>query len=351
MNAEDIAIFTGNANPQLAVKIARHLGLELGHARVARFADGKPDIRILEDVRGRDVYLVQTDGPPAMWYMELEHLIASAKRSAGRVTVIIPYFSSGRGDRRDESGKAIPAAVDAKKYAALGVDRIVLFELHAEQIVGMFESAGVNHIDSLYFRPVILHHLSQSQYDLTNAIFSPPDVGRMSVVRSLWRKTRTMGCPVELGLIDKDGTSSSGIQSMTVLGNFEGRHAHLFDDILGSTETAVMAARAALDRGALDVTLWVAHAVFPDRDTPDIRRAACERLANSPIQQVNVSDTLPLGKMEREILGDKLRELSTSLLFAMAIKRLHEPRSGHRLSSLFELDGYREGLKELQATT
>ncbi len=349
MNPQDIAIFTGNANSQLAVKTARHLGLELGHARVARFADGKPDIRILEDVRGRDVYIIQPDGPPPMWYMELEQLIASAKRSASRVTVIIPYFSSGRGDRRDESGKAIPAAVDAKKYAALGVDRIVLFELHAEQIVGMFEAAGVEHIDSLYFRPIVLDHLSR--HDLSNAIFSPPDVGRMAVVRSLWRKARAMGFPVELGLIDKDGTSSSGIQGMTVLGDFEGRHAHLFDDIFGSTETAVMASRAALDRGALDVTLWVAHAVFPDRDTPEIRRAAFERLANSPIKCVNVSDSLPLSETEREVLGDKLQELSASMLFAMAIKRLHEPRSGHRLSSLFELDGYREGLKEFQATT
>lgn len=347
MQTPSIAIFTGNANPLLAVKITRHLGLELGNARVARFADGKPDIRILEDVRGRDVYIIQPDGPPAMWFMELEHLIASAKRSAARVTAIIPYFGSGRGDRRDESGKTIPAAVDARKYAAMGVDRVVLFDLHAEQIVGMFEAAGIEHIDSLYYRPVILDHLSR--LDLSNTIVSPPDVGRIAVVRSLWKKLRVMGHPVELGLIDKDGTSSTGIEGMTVLGNFEGRHAILFDDILGSGATVTMAARAALDHGAVDVTVWESHAVLPDRETVSARRVACESLAASPIKCFYVSDTLPLDAMEREILGEKLVEVSTAALFALAIKRLHEPTSGKRLSSLFELDGYREGLKELHA--
>lgn len=345
MNPQDIAIFTGTANPQLALDIAHHLGLQLGHATVGRFDDGKVRVQIHEDVRDRDVYVVQPDGPQSVWFEETKHLIVSAKRSAGRVTVVVPYFSSGRGDRRDEPGKPIPAALAAREYMATKADRVVLFDLHSDQIVGMFEAAGAEHVDALYFRPVILDRLSRE--DLSNVIVSPPDVGRLKVVRSLWKRLRAMGHPVALGVIDKSGTSSTGIEEMTVLGDFAGKNVILFDDILGTGSTAIEAARAALDHGAIDVTLWETHSVLPSRDSLDVRLAACERLASSPVKRIFVSDTLSLGQAEREILDHKLEIVSISCLFALVIRRLHTPRTGHRMSNLFELDGYRAGLAEL----
>lgn len=352
MNQEDIAVFTGTANPMLAFNIAQHLGLQLGNALVGRFDDGKVRVQIHEDVRGRDVYIIQPDGPPAGWFAESKELIVAAKRSAARVTVVIPYFSSGRGDRRDEPGKSIPAAKDAREYVATNVDRIVLFDLHADQIVGMFEAAGAEHVDALYFRPIILDRLAQiPAEELANSIVSPPDVGRLKVVRSLWKRLRAMGNPVALGVVDKDGSSATGIEEMTILGAFEGRHAHLLDDILGSGATAIEAARGVLERGALDVTYWVTHLVLPSRDTMERRLAVCEQLLQSPIKRIIVSDTLVLGDNERRILEPKLEIVSVAPLFAMVIKRLHDPRTGHRMSSLFELEGYRRGLNELHTAS
>ena len=230
MNGQDIAIFTGTANPELAADVARYLGQSLGNARVGRFADGKVDVQILEDVRDRDVYIIQPDGPPAVWMAEIHCLIVAAKRSAWRVTVILPYLSSGRGDRRDEPGKLVQAELDARLYAATRVDRVVLFDLHADQLVGMFEAAGIEHVDALYFRPVILDRLEHE--NLADTIITPPDFGRLKVVRSFLKRLLLMGKPIDLGVIDKDGTSSRGIDSLTVFGNFQDRHVQMFDDIL-----------------------------------------------------------------------------------------------------------------------
>lgn len=352
VNPHDIALFTGNAHPQLAHDIARILGLELGHAHVGRFNDGKPNIQMHEDVRDRDVYIIQPDGPPTDWFAELKELIKAARRSARRVTVIVSYFSSGRADRRDEPGKVITAAKDAREYAATNVDRVVLFDLHAGQIVGMIEAAGAEHVDELYYRPVMLDRLSMiPSNELANSIVSPPDVGRLKVVRSIWKRLRQMGHHVALGVVDKDGSSSTGIQDMTILGDFEGKHVHLFDDIYGTGSTGMMATRGVLDRGAIDVTYWATHMVLPDRSLMAERLAACARLAQSPIKRIIVSDSLPIGPEERAAIGDKLEVLSIAPLFALIIKRLHEPRVGHRLSSLFELEGYRAGLRELEPST
>lgn len=349
MNPLDIAIFTGTAHPELAHQVAGHLGLTLGDARVGRFSDGMVNVKINQDVRGVDVYIVQPDGPPADWDRENEQLIGAAKRSAERVTLISPYCSSARGDCRDEPGKGVPAVIAARGLAETHVDRVVFFDLHAPQVASIFEAAGIDHTNDLFIRPVVLDKVSR--LDLSNAIVTPPDFGRLKVVRSLWKRLRQMGYPIGLGAIDKYGTSSVGIEEFTVFGDFEGKHAHMFDDILGTGETIIGAARAALDKGALDVSVWISHAVLPSITTPEARLDACRRLALSPIKKFYFSDSLPLGKAETDLFGDKLEFVSIAKLLALVIKRLHAPRSGHRLSSLFELDGYRTALSELTATS
>lgn len=343
-----VVILTGTTGAELAHKTAGNLGLQLGDAFVGRFSDGKVNVKIREDVRGKDIYVVQQDGPVPDDEIEIAEVIGASKRSAERVTLINPYCSSARGDRRDEPGKSIPAVVAARRLAITHVDRVAFFDLHVHQVASMYEAAGIDHVDDLIFRPVIFDELTK--LDLTNAIVTPPDFGRLKVVRSYWKRLRNMGYTVGLGAIDKDGTASAGIEQFTVFGDFSGRIVHMFDDILSTGTTIIGAARAALEHGAIEVNAWISHAVLPSKSNPLARLEVCRALAHSPINKFYISDSLPLSKEEKEILGGKLIIYTISKLLALVIKRLHAPHSGNRLSSLFELDGYRTALAELKTT-
>jgi ribose-phosphate pyrophosphokinase len=195
---------------------------------------------------------------------------------------------------------------------------------------------------------MLLYKLSEVLRE--NSILTPPDFGRLKVVRSYWQRLTRLGIAVELGAVEKIGTSSRGIEDFKVFGDFKGKHVHMFDDIVVSAKTLLGAVRAVLDHGAEDVSVWITHAVLPSTRTMEQRLETCQRLVASPISKFYFTDSLPLGRHEREIFGDRLEIISISQLLALVIMRLHEPRSGHRLSSLFELDGYRRGLSELTTT-
>ncbi len=307
-------LFTGNSNPSLALAIAEHLSIGLGKAKVGRFSDGEVDVEIEQNVRARDIFVVQsTCAPTNENLMELCIMVDALKRaSARRVTAVIPYFGYARQDRRPRSTRVpISARVVANLLEAVGVERLLTMDLHADQIQGFFNIP----VDNIYASPVLLSDLQSKRYD--DLVVVSPDVGGVVRARALAKQA---GC--DLAIIDKRRPKANISEVMHVIGDIEGRNCVIMDDMIDTAGTLVKAADVLKERGAKKVYAYCTHAVFSG--------PAIERIHESKLDEVVVTDTIPLG--DAGMRCAKVRQLSVAFLFAETIRRISD---GESVTSLF----------------
>jgi len=310
----DTVIFTGNANPALGEEIARHLGVELGKASVGRFSDGEVTVEIQQNVRGREVFVVQpTCAPTNDNLMELLIMVDALKRaSAQRITAVIPYFGYARQDRRPRSTRVpISAKVVANMLEAVGVNRLLTMDLHADQIQGFFDIP----VDNIYASPVLLSDLQSKKYE--NLVVVSPDVGGVVRARAL---AKQLGC--DLAIIDKRRPKANVSEVMHVIGEIENRNCVIMDDMIDTAGTLVKAAEVLKERNAKSVFAYCTHAVFSG--------PAIERIKGSQLDEVVITNTIPLST-EAKGTG-KIRQLSVAFLFAETIRRISD---GESVTSLF----------------
>jgi ribose-phosphate pyrophosphokinase len=310
----DTVLFTGNANPALAQEIATDLRIELGQASIGRFSDGEVTIEIQQNVRARDVFVVQpTCAPTNEHIMELVLLVDALKRaSARRITAVIPYFGYARQDRRPRSTRVpISAKVVANMLEVAGVNRVLTMDLHADQIQGFFDIP----VDNIYASPVLLSDLQRKRYE--NLVVVSPDVGGVVRARAL---AKQLGC--DLAIIDKRRPKANVSEVMHVIGEIESRNCVIMDDMIDTAGTLVKAAEVLKTRGAKSVFAYCTHPVFSG--------PAVERIKNSHLDEVVVTNTIPL--RGDAIDCKNIRQLSVAFLFAETIRRISD---GESVTSLF----------------
>ena len=317
---KDMMVFTGNANPALAEKIAENLGLPLGQATVSKFSDGEITVEINENVRGNDVYVVQsTCAPTNDNLMEIMLMVDALKRaSAGRITAVIPYFGYARQDRRPRSARvAISARVVANMLEKVGVERVLIMDVHADQIQGFFDIP----VDNVYASPVLLRDLKKKHPD--NVLVVSPDVGGVVRARAL---AKSLGC--DLAIIDKRRPKANVSEVMNVIGEVKGRNCVIMDDMVDTAGTLTMAAAVLKEYGASKVMAYCTHAVLSG--------PAIERITNSTLDELVVTDTIPLSENAKACT--KIRQLTCAPLLAETMKRISV---GNSVMSLFaEEDEY-----------
>ncbi|MEZ8011255.1 MULTISPECIES: ribose-phosphate pyrophosphokinase [Vibrio] len=311
----DMKLFAGNATPELAQRIADRLYIPLGDATVDRFSDGEVAVQINENVRGSDVFLIQsTCAPTNDNLMELVVMIDAMRRaSAGRITAVIPYFGYARQDRRVRSARVpITAKVVADFLSNVGVDRVLTIDLHAEQIQGFFDVP----VDNIFGTPVLLEDMANR--GLENPVVVSPDLG--GVVRA--RATAKALGDVDIAIVDKRRPRANVSEVMNLIGDVEGRDCVIVDDMIDTGGTLCKAAEALKERGAKRVFAYATHAVFSG--------TAAENIRNSVLDQVIVTDSIKLSP-EMAATG-KVTELSLSRMLAEAIRRISNEES---ISAMF----------------
>lgn len=309
-----IRIFTGNSNPALAQKICENLDVPLGNAKVKTFSDGEIMIEIAENVRGRDVYVIQsTCAPTNSNLMELLIITDALKRaSAATITAVIPYYGYARQDRKAAPRTPITAKLVADLITTAGVDRVVTIDLHAGQIQGFFNIP----VDNLYAAPVILNYL-KSRFDGQPVVMVTPDAGGTERARAFAKR---LGC--SLAVIDKRRTGPNVAEVMHLIGDVRDKIAIILDDMIDTAGTLTQAAKALKENGARAIYACATHGVLSG--------PAIERINNSDIEEIVLTDTIPLG--DKSLQTSKVHTLSVAELLAEAIKRIHEDES---VSSLF----------------
>jgi ribose-phosphate pyrophosphokinase len=307
----NLRIFTGNANPKLAEDICAYLGIPLAKADVSHFPDGETKVRIEEDIRGRDVFIVQPTSPPVNDHlMELLVLIDACKRaSAQRITAVMPYFGYARQDRKHEGRVPITAKLVANLITQAGADRVMCVELHAEQIQGFFDLP----VDHLYATPVQLKHMRE--LNLPDLTILSPDPGRIKMANNFARRLNG-----SLAVIDKRRVGDSEVVKGHVVGEIKGRHALIVDDMISTAGSVKQAVETALEYGARSVIVMATHPVFCGR--------AFERLNGMQVKELAVCDTIELKKKPENIT---LKVLSVAPLLGEAIKRTHKNESVSKL--------------------
>nr|WP_216612369.1 ribose-phosphate pyrophosphokinase [Vibrio sp. RE86] len=308
-------LFAGNATPELAQRIADRLYISLGDATVSRFSDGEVAVQINENVRGSDVFIIQsTCAPTNDNLMELVVMIDAMRRaSAGRITAVIPYFGYARQDRRVRSARVpITAKVVADFLSNVGVDRVLTIDLHAEQIQGFFDVP----VDNIFGTPVLLEDMANR--GLENPVVVSPDLG--GVVRA--RATAKALGDVDIAIVDKRRPRANVSEVMNLIGDVEGRDCVIVDDMIDTGGTLCKAAEALKERGAKRVFAYATHAVFSGN--------AAQNIGNSVLDQVIVTDSITLPK-EMEATG-KVTCLSLSRMLAEAIRRISNEES---ISAMF----------------
>lgn len=310
-----LMIFTGNANPELAQKVSEQLHIPLGDADVSQFSDGEIAVEINENVRGADVFIIQsTCAPTNDNLMELIVMIDALRRaSAGRVTAVVPYFGYARQDRRVRSSRVpISAKVVADMMTGVGVDRVLTVDLHAEQIQGFFDVP----VDNVYGSPVLLDDINKQNYE--NIVVVSPDIG--GVVRARAVAKQLDDC--DLAIIDKRRPQANEAQVMHIIGEVEGRTCIIVDDMVDTAGTLCKAAEALKERGAKKVVAYCTHAVLSGN--------ALSNIKNSALDELVVTDTIPLSA-EAKQLGC-IRQLSMAYLLAESVRRVSNEES---ISALF----------------
>ncbi|HYE70585.1 MAG TPA: ribose-phosphate pyrophosphokinase [Aquabacterium sp.] len=307
-------LFTGNANPALAEEIGKSLGVELGKATVGRFSDGEVTVEVQQNVRARDVFVVQpTCAPTNENLMELLIMVDALKRaSARRITAVIPYFGYARQDRRPRSMRVpISAKVVANLLETVGVERVLTMDLHADQIQGFFDIP----VDNIYASPVLLSDLKSKAYP--DLVVVSPDVGGVVRARALAKQLGS-----DLAIIDKRRPKANVSEVMHVIGEIEGRNCVIMDDMIDTAGTLVKAAEVLKERGAKRVFAYCTHPIFSG--------PAIERIAKSQLDEVVITNTIPLSDAAKAC--KKIRQLTVAFLFAETIRRISD---GESVTSLF----------------
>ena len=314
MAYDSLMVFTGNANPRLAQDVVRHLSISIGRAVVGRFSDGEVMVEILENVRGKDVFVLQSTSMPTNDnLMELLVLVDALKRaSAGRITAAIPYFGYARQDRRPRSVRVpITAKVVANMLTTVGIDRLLTMDLHSDQIQGFFDIP----VDNIYSMPILLGHLWKNDYQ--NLVVVSPDVGGVVRARQMAKR---LEC--DLAIIDKRRPKFNVAKVMNIIGDVDGRTCVIMDDMVDTANTLCEAARALKEQGAASVMAYCTHAVLSGK--------AVERIANSALDKLVVTDTIPLREDAKACT--RIHQLSVASLLAETMLRISNEDS---VSSLF----------------
>ena len=314
MAFDNLMVFTGNANPKLAQKVAKHLNIQLGKATVSKFSDGEVMVELLENVRGKDVFVLQsTCAPTNDTLMELMIMVDALRRSsAARITAAIPYFGYARQDRRPRSARvAISAKVVANMLTVAGVHRMLTMDLHADQIQGFFDIP----VDNVYATPILLGDLWKHGYK--NLVVVSPDVGGVVRARAIAKRLES-----DLAIIDKRRPRPNVATVMNIIGDVNGRTCVIMDDMVDTANTLCEAARALKEQGAVRVIAYCTH--------PVLSGPAVGRIEASVIDELVVTDTIPL-KPEAEACA-KIRQVSVAELLAETMRRICEESS---VSSLF----------------
>jgi len=318
-HSEGLMVFTGNAVPKLAGDIASHLNIPLGRASVGRFSDGEVMVEILENVRGKDVFVLQsTCAPTNDHLMEVMIMVDALRRaSAGRITAALPYFGYARQDRRVRSMRvAISAKVVANMLQIAGVDRLLTMDLHADQIQGFFDIP----VDNVYATPLLLADVFKQQFD--NLLVVSPDVGGVVRARALAKRLDS-----DLAIIDKRRPKANVSEVMNIIGEVEGRTCVIMDDMVDTANTLVKAASALKEHGAKKVVAYCTH--------PVLSGGAVQRVQDSELDELVVTDTIPLPPAQMALpegARSKIRVLSCAQLLAETILRINRSDS---VSSLF----------------
>ena len=310
-----MAVFSGNAHPQLAQDIARYLRIPLSKAHVGRFSDGEINVEILENIRGRETFIVQPTCPPsAENLMELLVMVDAAKRaSCATITAVIPYFGFARQDRRPRSSRVpITAKLVAKLIATAGVDRVLTVDLHADQIQGFFDIA----VDNVYASPILLGDAWRQKY--AEMVVVSPDVGGVVRARALAKRLGD----ADLVIIDKRRAQANQSEVMNIIGEVEGKNCIMIDDMVDTAGTLCHAASALKEHGAATVDAYITH--------PVLSGPAVTRIDESALDQLVVTDTIPLNDVARAC--KKIRQLSTAELLAETMRRISTDES---VSSLY----------------
>jgi ribose-phosphate pyrophosphokinase len=314
MAFERMRVFTGSANPKLAEAVVRHLNISLGRCIVGRFSDGEVMVELLENVRGRDVFILQsTCAPTNENLMEILVMVDALKRaSAGRITAAIPYFGYARQDRRPRSARVpITAKVVADMLTSVGVNRVMTMDLHADQIQGFFNIP----VDNIYATPVLLGDLWKQNYE--NLLVVSPDVGGVVRARAIAKRLDS-----DLAIIDKRRPKANVAEVVNIIGDVEERTCVIMDDIVDTANTLVKAASALKENGARKVLAYCTH--------PVLSGGAVSRIAESEIDEIVVTDTIPLSEDAKAC--KRIRVLSCAQLLAETMTRISNEES---VSSLF----------------
>lgn len=310
MSAYDsLMVFTGTANLELAQNVVKHLDISLGRADVGRFSDGEVAVELLENVRGRDVFILQsTCAPTNDNLMEILTMADALRRaSAGRITAAIPYFGYARQDRRPRSARVpISAKLVANMLTSAGIDRILTVDLHADQIQGFFDMP----VDNVYATPVLLKDIRAQRID--DLIVVSPDVGGVVRARAMAKALNT-----DLAIIDKRRPKANVAEVMNIIGDISGRTCLIVDDMIDTANTLCKAASALKERGAQRVLAYATHAVFSGQ--------AVERIAESEIDQVVIADTIPLTEQARAC--PRIRVATIAGLLAETLRRINNEES------------------------
>lgn len=312
----NLVVFSGNAHPQLAHKVVSHLHIPLGSATVNRFSDGEIAVEITENVRGKDVFILQsTCAPTNDNLMEILVMADALRRSsAGRITAVIPYFGYARQDRRPRSARVpITAKVVADMLTTVGIDRVMTIDLHADQIQGFFDIP----VDNIYGSPILLADLRKQNYE--NLIIVSPDVGGVVRARAV---AKQLG-DIDLAIIDKRRPKANESQVMHIIGDVEGRDCVIVDDMVDTAGTLCKAAEALKNHGARRVVAYCTHAVLSG--------SAFNNLNASVIDELVVTDTIPLSEAAQQC--SKIRQVSVSAMVAETVRRINNEES---ISAMFD---------------
>lgn len=311
-----LVVFTGNANPELARAMSSQLNIPIGDAEVGTFSDGEVAVDIQENVRGKDVFIVQSTCKPTNDHLMELLVMADALRrsSAGRITAVMPYFGYARQDRRVRSARVpITAKVVADMITAVGIDRVVTVDLHADQIQGFFDIP----VDNVYATPLIVADIERQKHNEPMVV--SPDVGGVVRARALAKQLND----ADLAIIDKRRPKANESQVMHIIGEVEGRTCVLVDDIVDTAGTLCKAAQALKERGAAKVIAYCTH--------PVLSGPAIKNIANSAMDQLVVTDTIPLSEQARRC--GNIRVLNLAPMLAETVRRVNNEES---LSAMFD---------------
>lgn len=309
----ELKVFSGNSNKILSEKICEYIGVQPGEIFVSKFMDGEICVKILENVRGKDVFVIQSTHPPAENLLELLIMLDAFKRaSAKRITVVIPYYGYARQDKKDEPRTPITAKLVADIISTAGADRILALDLHAEQIQGFFNLP----FDHLYAAPVIIEHITSQNFDLSELVIVSPDPGRAKRARGIAKRIGN----IPIAIVDKRRPSPNLSEVLNIIGEVKNKIVLLIDDIIDTGGTLTGAAKALVEQGAKKVYSYVTH--------PLLSGDCLKNIEESPIEKLIITDTIPL----KNKVSPKIEIISVAKLLGEAIVRIHKEKS---VSNLF----------------